>query len=375
MRQTNRAAISHVKSDPAHPIPWYSKENRIVLSCARGLTNGRFEFEGAAIRACMVALARAGLEGRHTTDAIRHKIRTESRRMDKQPSRAYWTRAEDRVIDRLARAMVRHEYPDATVAARAFQKTLARHKRHFPRTAVAVAARVGERALAFGRKRIHVIWTPEEWRLLRELARKVSSGRFREVRQAARAFAAEMKRRRKGWAPGARPIPVRTLAAIDRKLRYVAREADLAWGFRDWSPQEDRVVDRFIGRYSDGRFRSFRSAARACQAVLERLDAARQRHPGRGRPYGRSFSAIKQHLNERAVKRGVPMPLFRRWTDAEQRIAARYAGRFAAGEGWRDKLSIAAALQRELGRLGYERAVQACRAEIGRALLRPAGAR
>jgi hypothetical protein len=135
------------------------------------------------------------------------------------------------------------------------------------------------------------------------------------------------------------------------------------------------VVDRFIDRYADGRFRSFRSAARACQAVLKRLDAARQRHPASGRPYGRSFSAIKQHLNERAVKRGVPMPLFRRWTDVEQRVAARYAGRFAAGEGWRDRLSIAGALRRELGRLGYQRTVQACRAEIGRALRRSFGLR
>jgi hypothetical protein len=316
-----------------------------------------------------------GLKARCTHEPLRHKIRIESDRTGKKPTRAYWTAAEDRAIDRFARAVVRHECRDATAAARDCGAALVRLRPYHARTLRTTAARISVRALAFGRKRIHVIWTPEEWRLLRELARKVSSGRFREVRQAARAFAAEMKRRRKGWAPGARPIPVRTLAAIDRKLRYVAREADLAWGFRDWSPQEDRVVDRFIGRYSDGRFRSFRSAARACQAVLRRLDAARQRHPGRGRPYGRSFSAIKQHLNERAVNRGIPMPLFRRWTDAEQRIAARYVDRFAAGEGWRDKLSIAVALQRELGRLGYERTVQACRAEIGRALLRPAGAR
>jgi len=372
MRQTNRAAISHVKSDPAHPIPWYSKENRIVLSCARGLTNGRFEFEGAAIRACMVALARAGLEGRHTTDAIRHKIRTESRRMDKQPSRAYWTRAEDRVIDRLARAMVRHEYPDATVAARAFQKTLARHKRHFPRTAVAVAARVGERALAFGRKRIHVIWTPEEWRLLRELAREVSSGRFREVRDASRAFKARMARRRRARTDGSK-VPVRTLGAIDRKFACMARNADLAWGFRDWSPEEDRVVDRFIGQYSQGQFRSFRIAAKACRTALRRLDAARLKHPERGRPYGRSFSAINQHLRQRAVGRGIPMPLFRRWRGPEQRIAARYAGLLAADGGRHTIWDFAVALQRVLRRRGYQRTVTACRAEIRRAGLRMNG--
>jgi hypothetical protein len=372
MRQRNRAATSHVKSGPAHPIPWYSKENRIVLSCARGLTNGRFEFEGAAIRACRVALARAGLEGRHTTDAIRHKIRTESRRMDKRPSRAYWTRAEDRVIDRLARAMVRHEYPDATVAARAFQKTLARHKRRFPRTAVAVAARIGERALAFGRKRIHVIWTPEEWRLLRELAREVSSGRFREVRDASRAFRARMARRRRACTGGSK-APARTLGAIDRKFAYVARNAGLAWGFRDWSPEEDRVVDSFIDQYSQGQFRSFRIAAKACRTALRRLDAARLKHPERGRPYGRSFSAIHQHLRQRAVSRGVQRPLFRRWRGPEQRIAARYAGLLAADGGRHTMWDFAVALQRALRRRGYQRTVTACRAEIRRARLRMNG--
>lgn len=368
MRRKNRAA-GHAKSDLTS---WYFKERRIVLTCARGLTNGRFESEGAAMRACQAALARAGLEGRHTTEAIRDRLRTESRRMGKPP-RAYWTATEDRVIDRLARAMVRHKYPDATAAAHAFQKVMARHKRHFPRTDVAVAARVGARALEFGRKQIHVIWTPEEWRLIRELARGVSSGRFREVRQAAREFAAEMARRRKGWAPGERPIPVRTIAAIDRKLRHTADVASLAWGFRDWSPEEDRVVDRFIGRYSKGKFRSFRSAARACQDALRRLDAARQRHPSRGRPYGRSLSAIKQHLRERAAKRGVPMHLFRRWRGVEQDVAARYAGLYVAGGGRPNQLDIAYALQRELRGLGYRRTVTACKAELRRARLRMAG--
>jgi len=318
------------------------------------------------------ALAGAGFKGRRTHQPSRHKIRVESDKTSKKPTRAYWTAAEDRVIDRFARAVVKHECRDATAAARDCGDALARLRPHHARTLRTIAARIGVRALAFGRKKIHVIWTPEEWRLLKELARKVSSGRFREVRQAARAFAAEMKRRRKGWATGVRPVPVRTLAAIDRKLRQVARDADLAWGFRDWSPEEDRVVNRFIGRYSKGRFRSLRSAARACQDALRRLDAVRQRHPSRGRPYGRSFSAIKQHLRERAAKRGVPMPLFRRWRGVEQDVAARSAGRFAPREGRPDQMDLAAALQRELRGLGYRRTVQACRAEIRRALLRAA---
>jgi hypothetical protein len=369
MRQKDHAA-GQVKPGPAHPIPWHTKEKRIVLLGARGLWDGRFESEGAALRACRAALARAGFEGRRTVDAIRDRIRTESRRLCKPPSRAYYTATESRIIDRFARALVRHEYHDASAAARACRKVLARDKRHFPRTDVAIAARIWQRAREFGRKPVRVNFTPEECRVLRELAPEVSSGRFREVKDASRAFQVRMARRRRASAGGSQ-VPVRTLAAIDRGLRHVARGAGLAWGFRDWSPEEDRIVDQFIDRYSKGEFRSLRSAAMACRTALRRLDANRLKHPERGRPYGRSFGATKQRLRQRALSRGVKRPLFRRWRGVEQDVAARYAGMYVAG-GRPDRLDLAYALRRELRGLGYLRTVTACGAEIKRALKRAA---
>jgi hypothetical protein len=369
MRQKNRAA-GNVKLGPVHPIPWHTKEKRIVLLGARGLWNGRFETEAEALRSCRAALARDGFEGRHTAEAIRDRIRTESRRLAKPPSRAYYTPTESRIIDRFARAVVRHEYPDARAAARVCRESLARCNHSFPRTDVAIAARIWERAVEFGRKPVLVRFTPEERRVLRELAPQVSSGRFREVKDASRAFQARMARRRRARAGGSQ-VPVRTLAAIDRGLRHVARVADLAWGFRDWSPEEDRIVDQFIGRYSKGEFRSFRSAAKACRTALWRLDADRLKHPERGRPYGRSFGATKQRLRERALSRGVKRPLFRRWRGVEQDIAVRHAGSYVPGVR-PNRLDLAYALQRELRGLGYLRTVTACGAEINRALKRAA---
>jgi hypothetical protein len=141
MRQKDRAA-GQVKPGPAHPIPWHTKEKRIVLLGARGLWNGRFESEASALRACREVLARAGFEGRHTAEAIRDRMRAESRRLGKPPSRAYYTATESRIIDRFARAVVRHEYRDATAAARVCRKSLARCKHSFPRTDVALVARI-----------------------------------------------------------------------------------------------------------------------------------------------------------------------------------------------------------------------------------------
>jgi len=206
--------------------------------------------------------------------------------------------------------------------------------------------------------------------VLRELAPQVSSGRFREVKDASRVFQARMARKRRART-GGNKAPVRTLESASMKLKRVASEAGLAWGFRDWSPEEDKVVDRFIGLYAKRQFRSFRSAAKACRVALRRLDAARLKHPERGRPYGRSFGAIKQHLRERAAKRGVPRPLFRRWRGVEQDIAVRHAGSYVAG-GRPNRLDLAYALQRELRGLGYLRTVTACGAEINRALKRAA---
>lgn len=369
MRQEDHAA-GRVKPGPARPVPWYTKDKRIVLLSARGLWNGRFESEGAALQACRAALARAGLEGRHSVEEVRDRFRTESRRLSKPPSRAYYTATERRIIDRFARAVVRHEYPDATAAARICRELLARCKNSFPRTNVAVAARIWARASEFGRLPVRFPFTPEERRVLRQLAPEVSAGRFREVKDAARVFQARMARKRRAGAGGSR-IPARTLESIAVGLSRLARKTGLAWGFRDWSPEEDRVVDSLIDRYSKREFRSLRGTAKACRIELRRLDAARLKHPERGRPYDRSLSAIRQRLRQRALSRGTKMPLFRRWRGVEQDLAARYAGRCVAG-GRPDRLDVAYALRRELRGLGYLRTVRACGAEIGRALKRAA---
>jgi len=110
-------APADVGQAPTRSAVWYFKEKRVVLLSAHGLANGRFESEGEALRAARARLLRAGLWGRHTADAVRRRFRAELRRAGGPPPRAYWTRSEDRVIERFARAVVRHEHRDATVAA------------------------------------------------------------------------------------------------------------------------------------------------------------------------------------------------------------------------------------------------------------------
>jgi len=359
------------KSTRRHRMPWTPEESRIVRACARGWMHHWFAAERVAVKAAAQALRRAGLGGRRTDDAIRYKLESEAEKLGRRRSRARWTASEDRTIDRFARAVARDEYTDATAAARVCRKALSRHKLAFPRTLASIAVRISQRAREFGRPPARVVFTPEESELLLRLARAVSLGRFQQVRDASKTFVSEMSRRHRKPEMGSRP-PVRTLDALDRKLWHVARDAGLAWGFRDWSQDEDRVVDRFIRRYAEGRYRSLRHTAKACRVALRRLDASRRKSPERGRPYRRSFLAIHQHLTSRAHESNVTMPLFRRWRGVERRIADQCARRILYDpiSYKRKRMSYVVALQVKLRSLGYPRTLGACRGEIERALER-----
>ncbi len=342
-----------------------------MRSYALDWMHGRLETENVAISAAVRALAQAGFEGRRTRRGIAYRIELEAEKLGRQRVRALWSAAEDRAIDRFALAVVRHEYRNVAAASRACQQVLARYKHAFPRTIAAIFMRIADRAHALGRKPARVNFTPEETELLSDLACKVSQGRFRHVRDASRAFIAEMARRRRRAGAG-RSLPVRTLDGLDRKFWQVARDAGLAWGFRDWSPEENRIVNRFIRRYSEGRYRSLQGAAKACRAALRRLDASRSRHPEDGRPWRRSLLAVQQHLTHRVVELNVTRPLFRRWRGVERQLATQCAQRFIADRVRRRRkmMMYAVALQTKLRSLGYPRTIDACRAGIGREVRR-----
>ncbi|MBM3323028.1 hypothetical protein FJY69_06085 [candidate division WOR-3 bacterium] len=365
MRKASRLYVSN----SAHRLRWTPAECRVVRRFARALVSGRLPTERTAARACLDALVKARFPVQRTLSGVQYRIVLEAAKLGRRPCRKHWSTAEDRVVDHFARAVVRHDYRDATAAAPDCLLALARVRPGFPRNVTMTAARIGARALELGRRQVHVIWTPGELRLLNTLARQVSSGRFQEMRQASRAFVAEMKRRGK-----ARPVHPRTLDAVDRKLWHVARDAGLAWGFRDWSAEEERVVDRFVERYAQGEYRSVRRAARYCLEELERL-AERRRQSGRGRPFVRSFSAVQQRLLRRSIRRGLFRPAFRRWRASEQRIAAVFADQLPACRSRGDRRLLAEKVRSALLRHGYDRSVPACLAELRRALRRESRSR
>jgi hypothetical protein len=356
-----------VRSTARHRLRWSPEESRIVRSFALDWMHGRLKTENVAISAAVRALAQAGFEGRRTRRGIAYRLELEAEKLGRQRVRALWSAAENRAIERFALAVVRHEYPSVAAATRACRKALVRQKHAFPRTIAAIFLRIVNRAHALGRKSTRINFTPEETELLGDLAHKVSSGRFRHVRDASRVFVAEMARRRRRAGAG-RSLPVRTLDGLDRKFWQVARNEGLVWGFRDWSPEEDRIVDRFIKRYTEGRYRSLHGTAEACRVALRRLDAARESHPEDGRPWRRSLLAVQQHLAIRAGELNVTRPLFRRWRGVEGQLAAQCARRFIADRERRRRkmMMYAIALQTKLRSMGYPRTADACRAAIGR---------
>jgi len=373
-----KSKLVHVRSTGRHRIYWSPEESRVVRSYALDWMHGRLKTENVAISAAARALAQAGFEGRRTRRGIAYRLELEADKLGRPHVRALWSAAENRAIDRFALAVVRHEYRSVAAASRACRKVLARYKHAFPRTIPAIFQCMADRARALGRKPARVNFTAEETELLTDLARKVSQGRFRHIRDASGAFIAEMARRRRRAGAG-RPIPVRTLDGVDRKFWQVAKNAGLAWGFRDWSPEEDRIVDRFIKRYSEGRYRSLQDTAKACRVALRRLDALRKRYREDSRPWRRSLLAVRQHLTHRVVELDVTRPLFRPWRGVERQLATRCAQRFIADRVRRRRklMMYAVALQTKLRSLGYPRTIDACRAAIDREVQRigltPAG--
>lgn len=360
--QEEWSKLIHVRSDARHKIRWTPEESRIVRMFAHDWMHGRLKTERMAINAAARALEQAGFGDRRNPRGIAYRLEVEAERLGRKPVRVKWSGAEDRAIERFARAVVRGECRNMAEASRACQKILTRRKHAFPRSIGMIFMRIADRAHALGLKPRRVRFTPEEEELLGDCARKVSEGRFRYVRDASKAFVAEMARRRRAGA--SRPIPERTLDALDKKFWQVAKDAGLDWGFLAWSAAEDRIVDRFIRRYAEGYYRSLQDVAKACRVALRRLDASRRREGIR--PYRRSFLGVEQHLSHRAAEQNVRKPLFRRWSRIERQFAAQCARRFVADPERRKRkmMMYAVALQIKLRSLGYPRTADACRDAI-----------
>ena len=285
-----------------------------------------------------------------------------------------WSEAEDRVVSRFARAIVRGRYPHVKQALPDCRRELAPIAPGLQRTDVAIAWRLLCRAYEFGLPRWMHFWTDQERRLLEPHALALALGKYPDAPTAVRLVNRAFKQaglavrhtdesvrdeileraRALGRAPRSgcfSPEEVRVIARFSRALvrneyrhgtaavadchRALARagitrrRSDRALALRintgaralgwmlapvAWSASGARIVDRFARALVSGKYPSIVAAARACRYALERA----------GQFGNRTDSGLRAKLRKQALdmrKAG-----FRpRWSAEELRILDRFA--------------------------------------------------
>ena len=282
-----------------------------------------------------------------------------------------WTPAEERVVERYARAVLKKEYSDAVLAVEPCRAELARAAkgaRTALRTRKSVHHRLVTWAIKLGRVRLHVLWTPREEAVLGRFVRAVAGGRIRTARGAGRTCARALRRLHLRYPAEFAGKPDRSEGSAHNMIWRRLAKLRSRWYNSRWTPSELALVDRYARLLIAHRFPHVRAASRACREAINRMHArpARRRgveHPVEVRTLAAVFNRVFYRVKELAPYQ-VPC---RRWTAEEQRIAARWRrkyGRHKRGELTMNLRTIAALMQAELGRRGYYRSVQACVTEI-----------
>jgi hypothetical protein len=107
-------------------VHWTPEEDRLVADFARSIHEGRYAGVAAALTACAAALEQqrkraadpSAARPRHTLHAVNMRLWEAAFRLGPRPL-SRWRESEKRIIDRYARAVMRHRYPSIMAAARA----------------------------------------------------------------------------------------------------------------------------------------------------------------------------------------------------------------------------------------------------------------
>lgn len=286
-----------------------------------------------------------------------------------------WSEAEWRVLEKIARKVIRGVYPDARSAVSDLQAELSRLRRRRPtrarkRTDQAVWKKLLLRSTEMGRVRPKAAWLPPEQRLLDRFARSVADGKHRTASEAADpcvAALADLRRRHQGMY---RCVPPRTRDAVLSRLRPAATALRSARLHTVWTAAETGIADRFVRSLLSRRYDSVRVASVACCETINAHHRRRnaKRSTGRqadhsARTPGGVYRLLRLRLDEAARHR---LP-YRRWTSEERRVSLRWGRRYQRhrqGQVTADITTLAKMMKAELDRRGYFRGVHACRMEL-----------
>ncbi len=318
-----------------------------------------------------------------------------------RPLYPLWNEAEDRVVNRFARAIVSGRYPNVNQALPDCRRELAPIAPGLQRTDVAISWRLLCRAYDFGLPRWKHFWTEQERRLLEPFASALARGEYPDATTAAilvnRTFKQaglaarhpdesvrdliRMRARALGRVPrtvcfspeedrvisrfsralvrNEYPSGTATVADCRRALTQAgitSRRSDQALAtrintgaralgqvsrFAPWSASGVRTINRFARALVADRYPSIVAAARDCRSALERD----------GQFGNRTVGGLRAKLRVHALGMGKPgsKP---RWREEELRVLDDFARAIIRGA-YPTRLAAAALCRRALERAGY----------------------
>jgi hypothetical protein len=391
-----RWAISHkIWREAGHPVaplsprsvrrerrPWYPEECRVRDAFARALARGRYR---SALDASRAFLAERKLLRRRyprarwlaperTLTAVYAQMGRRARELGR-PTGRWWTIAEHRLVDALARRVTTGRIPSALRAAHEFIRLGAERRARYPKLAEqypprsirVTHTRIWSRAQELGRPLLAVLWSPEEIELLERHARRVLTGEARTAKAASSDCVQALERLHRRF-PNARwSKRHRNFGTVFLKLKKVLHARAAVWRQSKLTDAESRLLDRYAREVASGRF-ALRAAASACYREIvsryRRFLSARPDLTVKRMP--RTWSAVHAQLvmRSRAIGR---RPGWRPWDEVESALARKWMLKFKKTRHRRRFFSSHAAareLRRELRARGYRRRQSSCRNKI-----------
>ena len=173
------------------------------------------------------------------------------------------------------------------------------------------------------------LWSDEEDHIVDRYAAALANGRYRDISDASRACEQDLRKL------GASPLKddadhpgtarIHPFGSIRRRLRERQAVLGLRWTGKCLSPDEERVLSRFVRALVKGRYHDAARAASDCAGELARLGPT----VGRARPL--TARNIARRIYVRAHDSRRPWG-YTRWSPHDDRVVKSYARAFVRGE-------------------------------------------
>ena len=280
--------------------------------------------------------------------------------------------AEQRILDRYARAVRDGKYVSAVAAVAPCRAELLRLRRTHPdsapdidRTRQSVHRALILHARKLGRPRLRIRWQPEERQVLERFADAVAQGKYPTARGAGRACAVALKKLHERKPTAYAGIHDRTEATIQHVLWPMVAKRRFRWFNSNWDKAELDILDDYARKIIAHEYDSIMAASHDCVKALAEFH--RKRNPRGPAILVRGLPGVFSQLRVHAIAMDRFQLPNRPWEKIERKVAKRWARTYLEGRkrGRRMSLDTAGGMMLgELSRLGYFRTQQACVAEI-----------